>query len=146
MKIDSNILIQATAQQVWQELTQFSDYPYWNPFIVKIEGQLEAGSRLAVTMRMGNGKTTKFQPELLEVTPDKRLRWLGHLWFPGLFDGEHCFELLPETSGVRLRHYENFSGVFVGLILRMIGNTTQESFEAFNQALKNRVEQKTTKS
>jgi hypothetical protein len=32
---------------------------------------------------------------VLEVVPGRTLRWLGHLLVPGIFDGEHYFEIEP---------------------------------------------------
>jgi hypothetical protein len=62
---------------------------------------------------------------------------LGHLLIPGLFDGEHIFVLEPiEHNRVKFVHREEFRGVLVGLILRMVGESTRRGFEAMNQALK----------
>jgi hypothetical protein len=35
------------------------------------------------------------RPSVLEVVPGRTLRWLGHLLLPGIFDGEHHFEIEP---------------------------------------------------
>jgi hypothetical protein len=75
----------------------------------------------------------------------RRLRWLGHLLVPGIFDGEHGFTLepLPE-GGVRLTQQEDFRGVLVLLLARSLDRRTLPAFERMNQALKQRAEQPRT--
>jgi len=34
-----------------------------------------------------------FRPTILKAEPERELRWLGRLLLPGLFDGEHVFEI-----------------------------------------------------
>jgi hypothetical protein len=81
-----------------------------------------------------------FRPEVLEATSAHRLRWLGHLFVPGLFDGEHTFTIDPVGADrVRLTQQEEFRGLLVPVILAFIGKPT-EGFRLMNQALKTRVE------
>jgi hypothetical protein len=74
--------------------------------------------------------------------PSRELRWLGHLWTTGLFDGEHRFVLDPLDGGARtsLTHAESMSGVLTPLVWRLVGDATGRGFEAMNAALKGRVE------
>jgi hypothetical protein len=82
-----------------------------------------------------------FRPEVLEATSAHRLRWLGHLFVPGLFDGEHTFTIDPVGADrVRLTQQEEFRGLLVPVILAFIGKPTEEGFRLMNQALKTRVE------
>ena len=82
-----------------------------------------------------------FRPSVLEAAPAHRLRWLGHLLFPGLFDGEHIFTIKPSGPGrVRLTQQEEFRGLLAPLILGRIAKPTHEGFTQMNEALKTRVE------
>jgi len=45
-EVFSEIEIQATADRVWQVLTDFARYPEWNPFIRRISGEPKEGTRL----------------------------------------------------------------------------------------------------
>ena len=85
-KIHTEIEIEAPADRVWQELTDFAAFPEWNPFLESVEGDLSTGARLKVNL-----KGMSFKPTLLKVEADRELRWLGRLMVPGLFDGEHHF-------------------------------------------------------
>lgn len=138
-RIDTEILIQAPPQRVWSVLTDFAAYSQWNPFIVSITGRAEWGERLAVHIQAG-GKQHLFKPVVLQATAPTRLRWLGRLGVPGLFDGEHGFELIPEGAGTRLIQTESFQGFLVPLLWRKVEPTTRAGFEAMNQALKARAE------
>jgi hypothetical protein len=83
-----------------------------------------------------------FRPVVLTATPRRVLRWRGRLLMPGLFDGEHAFQLeLLSTAGCRLYHTERFSGLLVGLMRGSLLDATREGFEAMNGALKRRAEE-----
>lgn len=131
--IQTEIIINADKATIWNILTDFSKYSDWNPFIVKVEGSLAIGKYLTNTISMEGQKPQVFKPKLLEVLPQKSLKWLGSLFFKGIFDGEHYFRLEPlKNNQTRLIHGENFSGIFSSIILKMIGKQTQEGFIKMN--------------
>ena len=79
-----------------------------------------------------------------EWNPQKTFRWLGHLLIPGLFDGEHIFELEPfSENSTRLIQREEFQGILVGLFWRNLDTDVRSGFVAMNEALKKRVEENT---
>ncbi|HEX3983795.1 MAG TPA: SRPBCC domain-containing protein, partial [Acidisoma sp.] len=137
--IDTEILIQASPQRVWQVLSDFAAYPEWNSFIVSLQGSAEWGERLEVRIRAGD-KEHVFKPVVLQATPPTRLRWLGRLGLPGLFDGEHDFELEPQGESTLLHQREAFQGYLVPLLWRTVEPATRAGFEAMNRALKARAE------
>jgi hypothetical protein len=139
--LQTDITIAASPAQVWATLTQFDQYAEWNPFIQKIAGPVGPGKKISVELHLAGQKPQVFQPRVTVHEPGRELRWLGHLFIPGLFDGEHYFQLeaLP-GGGTRFIHGEHFRGLLAGLILRLIGRQTQEGFQRMNKALKARVE------
>ena len=140
-RLHTEIEIQASPDRVWETLTDFAAYPDWNPFIVRAAGQPLPDNRLELQMRLPGRRPTTFRPTVLEATPTHRLRWLGHLFVPGLFDGEHTFTIDPlGPDRVRLSQQEEFRGLLAPLILAFIGKPTEEGFHQMNQALKTRVE------
>ena len=63
-------------------------------------------------MRLPGRRPTTFRPRVLEAEPARRLRWLGHLLVPGLFDGEHRFTIEPAGPGrARVTQQETFRGL-----------------------------------
>ena len=139
--IETSIQIDASPDQVWATLTDFEHYGEWNPFIRAIVGKAQVGTRLKNTLQLPDAKPQVFKPKVLVSQPAKEFRWLGSLFIPGLFDGEHYFRL--ETNGkggTRLIHGERFRGILVGMVMKKIGEATHASFVAMNEALKARVE------
>ena len=121
--IDTTVDIDASKQAVWDVLTDFAAYGEWNPFL-RIEGTAEVGTKLVV----------------LVATPCEELRWIGKLGFRGIVDGEHFFILTTNEDGTtHLEHGERFSGALVALA-RGDSAKNDTGYEAFSQALKQRVE------
>lgn len=141
--LQTEIIIDAPAQVIWDQLMDFDSYHQWNPFIQSIvgSGQLAVGSRITARIKAGDQKAQTFKPEVKVLEPAKEFRWLGSLGIKGIFDGEHYFQLAEITpTQTRFIHGEHFSGILRGLILKMMGEDTHKGFEAMNEALKKRCE------
>lgn len=83
----------------------------------------------------------RFRPKVIRLHHGRELRWLGHLGFGGLFDGEHGFRIVPEdVAGCRFEHFETFTGLLVTPIMWLAEKPTREGFERMNRALKSRAE------
>jgi len=133
----SEIEIDASAESVWRILTDFSSYPQWNPFIRRISGKLATGERLEPP----GSRSIALRPAVLNAEPNHQLRWLGHLFVPGLFDGEHSLSIQPLGENyVRFVQREAFRGLLVPLFARSLDNNTRRGFEEMNRALKERAE------
>jgi hypothetical protein len=138
-RLSSTIEITASPQQVWAVLSDLRAYPRWNPFITRIEGELQEGKTLEVELRPPGRKGMVFRPRLLSVIKDKELKWLGRLFVAGIFDGEHHFWIERMDSGVIFHQDEVFRGVLVPLTGSVLNRTVQ-GFGLMNQALKAEVE------
>ena len=138
-EIRTEIDIEAPPEKVWAVLTDFRAYPEWNPFIQKIEGTAAVGETLNAEMHpLHMDSAQSFSPEVLVADENKELRWLGDLLLPGIFDGEHFFQIEATETGSRLVNGENFRGI---LLLAFDMDDFLPSFEAANEALKKRVEE-----
>lgn len=127
--------------QVWEVFCDFERYPEWNPFVASLQGKVALGERIEARLTPPGGKGMTFKPRVTAFTAGTKLHWLGHLVIPGLFDGEHQFSL-EAIGGNRTRFVqrEDFTGILVPLVLKMVGDSTKEGFDAMNAALKQRVE------
>jgi len=140
-EIKTEIDIESTPERVWSILTNFSAQSGWNPFIRSIEGPVETGGRLTVSIQPVGGKPMTFRPTVLVVTPNVELRWVGHFLFRGVFDGEHYFQIASAKPGrVSFIQGEKFSGLLVVLAKATLERGTRPGFVAMNQALKARAE------
>ena len=140
-ELHSQIEINASAERVWHLLTDFASYSQWNPFIRRISGEPTTGERLQVRLEPPESRGITLRPKVLTAEPNHQLRWLGHLFVPGLFDGEHSFVIQPlGEDRVRFVQREAFRGLLVPLLARSLDNSTLGGFEEMNQALKERAE------
>ncbi len=137
LTITTEIQINATPKEIWNEFIDFNSYPNWNPFIIQIEGIPSEGKQLKATIG-----GMKFQPIVLESIPNKKLMWLGKLLFKGLFDGKHSFEIIEQSTGCLFIQKEDFSGVLVPLFKKKLMTDTKQGFIEMNKQLKLRVEAK----
>jgi hypothetical protein len=140
-EIHTEIEINSSAARVWHVLIDCAAYPEWNPFVRRLEGELRVGARPRVTIQPPAGKAMTFRPIVLTAEANCELRWLGHLWVPGLFDGEHAFAIEPlGEQRVRFIQRERFHGLLVPILAKMLDRDVRRGFEEMNRALKLRSE------
>lgn len=141
-EIKTEILINATPEKVWSILTNFDNYPNWNPFIKSIKGEVKVGNKIIVRIEPPESKGMTFKPKVLKFDSNKELTWLGNLLFVGLFDGEHKFELIDNGNGTTtFRQSEKFKGILVPLFKKQLDNNTKRGFAEMNKKLKELAEQ-----
>jgi len=144
--ISHSVEIDAPTLTVWNVLTTTADYPAWNPFLVRLAGDLRQGSRVEAVIAPPGRRPVTFRPTVLVVRPGRELRWRGHLLVRGLFDGEHAFELEALPGGrTRFTQIERFDGLLVRPMRSLLAST-QSGFEQMNAALKSRAEESIAQS
>lgn len=138
--IDTSIAISASAEQVWEKLSDFGAYPDWNPMIVQLDGEVKVGSKLKFVVKQLNGKLMNLAARFKLISPGKELRWVGGA--PGIIRGEHYFviEKTGENS-CRFRHGEVFSGLLIPLLKLFLEYKAKPLYLALNNALRGVVEQ-----
>ncbi|MGA2677652.1 MAG: SRPBCC domain-containing protein [Methanobacterium sp.] len=140
-EVYSEIQIKASASVVWGILTDFEKFGEWNPFITEISGKLKEGSELRVFMEPPNSKGMEFKPTLKKVETEKKIQWLGKVWIPKLFDGEHRWIINQiDDNTVLFIQKERFTGIFVPFFSKLLKNT-KSGFKMMNQNLKQRSEE-----
>jgi hypothetical protein len=136
-EIKTEITINASPEKVWAILTDFANYPTWNPFIKSLKGTVAIGNKIETNLQPPGEKPMTFKPLILAFEENKELRWIGHLIVPGLFDGEHKFELIDNGNGTTLfKQSEKFNGILVPLFKKMLDVNTVDGFNQMNQKLK----------
>jgi hypothetical protein len=145
-ELKTEILISATPQKVWAILIDFQNYPVWNPFIRSVKGNIVVGRKITIRLEPPEANGMTFKPKILAFEKYKELRWIGHLLFPGLFDGEHKFELIDNENGTTtFKQSEKFRGILVPLFKKLLDVNTTNGFNLMNQKLKELVEHKENK-
>src|SRR5688500_11290501 len=128
-ELSSEIKIKATPHKIWSILTDFKRCPEWSPCNTRRESCITDGPKLTVTMEPPNERAITIKHTPREVKPNQILRWKGQLLFPGIFDGEHIFEINDNKDGTStLVHRENFGGILIPLFKKMLDVNTKRGF------------------
>ncbi len=138
-EIKTEILINANPEKVWSILTNFDNYPNWNTFIKSVKQEVKVGNKITVRIEPPQEKGMTFKPRVLTYETNKELSWIGRLWFPGLFDGNHKFELIDNGNGTTtFKQSEKFKGILVWMLNE---ENTKKGFESMNEKIKELAEQ-----
>jgi len=141
--IRTEVEVAASPERVWAILSDFPAFPYWSPFVSKVDGRPSAGERLTVRLTPPGGRAMTFKPKILKAEANRELRRLGRLAIPGLFSGEHSFTIEPPgPDRVRVVQAEDFRGLLVPLLSNSLDRDAKAGFAAMNEALKGRAEGK----
>jgi hypothetical protein len=136
--IKTETVINAPADRVWAEMTDFASFPSWNPFVRRAEGRLEPGEQLKIRLRLDHGLPMTFRPRVTVV----ELRWLATLGRPGVFDVDRAFRLEPHDGGVRFVMSEECTGWLTPVLFATnLEAQLYRGYDAFNEALRKRVEE-----
>lgn len=129
--------IDAGAQRTWEILTDTGAYPQWNPFLRRLDGRLEVGSRLLVEFQPDEHAAPRtMKPRVTAVEPGRGFAWLGRIGIPGLLDGRHRFTVEPVGDGAsRLVQHERLAGALVPVFRRLLAVDTPQAFVRMNDAL-----------
>lgn len=133
--------VNASAEKVWEILTDFDRWPEWNPSIPSIDGEPRLGSTVAMTLAMPGRPSAKVKAELTDLVPERRLVWDGKLGAKVLFAGHREFVIEPQPDQtVLFTHVEDVSGALFPLFRAVMGEAIQRHHEGLNVALKERAE------
>jgi hypothetical protein len=111
------------------------------PVYNSVVGVPREGAKLRVRINPPGSSGMTFKPTILAVTHQQNLTWLGHLLLPGVFDGEHSFQIEDHGKTCRFFQSERFSGFLVPLFGAGMFDATRRGFEAMNAVLKKRATQ-----
>jgi hypothetical protein len=128
--------IDAPPEAVWSVLTELDRFGSWNPFIRSARGTTNVGDTVHVRVRPSLGIPLSFHAKVTAATPNRELRWRGHVLSPWLAAGDHTFTIEPLADGrARLVQRETFSGVLPWLASRLLAREARRGFDAMNEAL-----------
>lgn len=138
--IETTIDIDAPTPLVWNTLTDFERFPEWSTFILGLTGDVAVGNSVVVRLNDGGGEM-KMTPRIIAREDLHKLIWRGKMGASWLFSGEHRFVLTELEGGkTRFSHSEEFTGILVPLLWKIIDKRTRPAFVAFNKALCHRCE------
>ena len=110
-RVHTELVIKASPQAVWSVLTNAAEYVKWNPVIVPVKGQFQAGSRLQYRMTGQNGKISQLKAVVRKVIPLKEINQFGGM--PLIMTFSHTWRLVPVQGGTRVIQHEEYRGIGV---------------------------------
>ena len=116
--VEAPVAVDATADAVWAVLSDTQAWPTWSDVLVALDGPREVGAPQRLRLRMVGGLPLRTTVVLTAWEPGRRLEWRGGV--PGLFVAQHGFGIEPAEVGVRLVHYERFTGVLAALLAPLL--------------------------
>jgi hypothetical protein len=135
-ELRTEIDIAAPITKVWNILTDFDHWKDWNP-ISQASGAASLGSKLTITMGGCEGKDgMKYRPIITHLEEPKSFRWRGVMMAGFLFTNDKVFELEETSSGTRLIHREEFSGLLVPMFWGKLNQGALPMLKSMNDALK----------
>jgi hypothetical protein len=141
VEITAEIEIRAPAALVWQILSDFGGYASWNPLIPRVRGAPAPETAIELSVRLPGAPAVPLRAVLATVDPPRELRWVGNLWSPRIFQGDHQFLLCPSQNGtVRFVQRELLRGALTVLLRTELGVRFHLGFDAMNRALKQAAE------
>lgn len=132
--------IDAPAEFVWAVLTDYANYPEWNPYTLKVDTTLAIDSPIDLTLPNpdGSGRTFVSREYIRVVDPPRLLRYDTGDTFPGL-TGTRDQEITPQGPN-RCTYFthETFTGDLAQRVMAAQGAWVKAGFDGVAHALRAR--------
>lgn len=136
MKIYSaSIEINASAEKVWQILTDTNGYPAWDLSMERIEGKLALGETVKFFTKLSS---QAFPVKVTAFEPNKKLVLTGGMPL-GLFKSERTHSITIKDGKTHFHTEEIFNGLLLPVFGKNIPDLT-DNFRGFVAALKKQAE------
>ena len=134
--------VAASADRVWDVISDFDSWSEWNPSVPSIKGELAAGSTCAVKLVMPGRPSVNVTVTLTDVDPGRRFAWHGNIAHDRFFAGDRSLDIEPQADGtVLVTHTEEVTGAFFPVFRTLMGRATiQAHHDHLNTGLKERAE------
>lgn len=143
MRIHTETAIAATAQRVWDVITDFASYPQWNPLLLRMKGEPIVGKTLRFRIGLGLGPVQlPLDAEVVIAERGRELRWVGmaRRSLRPIMSGEHYFVIDPRGADrCHLTHGEDFRGWLAPKSARIATALTKQ-YDRLTQAIRERSE------
>jgi len=138
--ITTSIAIDASVEDVWSQLIDFSEYGAWNPLTPHVEGEAKEGEDVTLHVSLLGAKLTRVHT-ISQVREPSMLAWTIKSPFRWWLRGERRQVLVGHPDGgCSYTNEEEICGVasvFVALFLRGV---LRRALEAVGAGLKSHVE------
>lgn len=140
-QVYTEIIINSSKEKVWKALLDFQNYPTWNTFITKIEGNSDLGGQVKFRLALPVGFPLELERIICRNVPNKVLAWNGYMVARGLFEATYIFEIEEKSEHeVLFIQREEYRGFMIPFVKFMLPTLLKKGFENMNQDLKKFVE------
>ena len=138
----TEIIIDATPEQVWQVLADTENYGQWNDIILQIKGKIKDQSAVDVLFKAGpKAKPQWFHHDVIHVKEGVSFYW-SDVQTMGIKD-RHSFVVEYAPGGkTKFIHADQVQGGLSWLVGKMAINLQLTVYPMFNRALKAEVEKR----
>lgn len=141
-KIYTDILIDASAEQVWSVIKDTKSYENWAVFLTDIQGELKNGNKITAKFQLNPSKE-KYNSinHTIQVEEGKSFYWAekGPM---GICDNHHfIIEVIDENTSRFIQKDELTKGATF-LLGGYLSKTYAKGYQGFNQALKKEAEKR----
>ncbi|MEI6757321.1 MAG: SRPBCC domain-containing protein [Chlorobium sp.] len=137
----TEIVIDAPAENVWEILARFGRYPLWNPFIRSIVSLAGPSEQLQISVKLRGMPKISFKAALTTFDEPRKIGWHAVFFLEGMFEAHHQFEIKPLSSTQsRVIQREEFSGWLTDAALLLLAGSFRKGYRDMNRALKKEVE------
>ena len=141
-ELKTTIDITASHKEVWNKITDLSNWHIWNPIIYQLDGKFEPNSKLEFIMRNSKGeKGRKYSAQISNITSESSFSYTATMMNKFLFSAERKIELKEKSENViEIKQTEKYSGILSGLFWKKLQEDAFPMIESMNKALKSELE------
>jgi hypothetical protein len=140
MQLRTEVEIAAPAARIWSLLSEVRRYPEWNPFILRVDGDLAQGGTVTLHLGSSEGRERSVQALVTALEAPRELRFREQRFHPKLFRGDHFVSLAPLGPGTtRIVHGADYEGWLLPHLSSWLTDLAR-GFVGMNQALKRAAE------
>lgn len=140
-ELKTEIQISSNPDKVWEIITDLPGWSKWNPIVNKMEGKLEVGAALFITMCDDKGNDSKsYKAIITAIDEKKRFSFIGIMMAKFMFSAERIIELEDSQGGTLFIQREIYTGLMVPLFWKKLNEQASSMLNSMNEALKNKAE------
>ena len=140
-ELKTEMHISASPEKVWKVLMDLPNWKDWNPIVNKIEGQIEVGQELSITMSDKKGSDGKnYKSTITALDEGRRLSFIGVMLAKFLFSAERVIELKATEGGTHFTQIEIYNGLMVPMFWKKLSEHAHPMLTSMNEGLKKAIE------
>ena len=133
--VNSEIIVNAPKEKIWQVLLNTEEYEQWNSVINSVEGILKEGERVKFMFHQEEGKSYPISAKVRKVETNSLLNQFGG--YTGIITYNHTYTLNESDTNTKVIIHEEYNGLMVPF---WNPKPVQKAYDRLNKDIKKRVE------